>query len=80
MSTVGQGHCLTFVQGHSGVQTFSVAKLPGPLKPNFMQSFYGLEEHKNLLKNGHMTKIATIPIHIFGKNNLKISETNRLDW
>ena len=45
MSTRGQDHCLTFVQGHSDLyfQSAPGDKLLGPWNPNFMYSIYSLE-------------------------------------
>ena len=81
MSTRGQDHCLTFVQGHSDLyfQTSSSAAKPlCPSNPKFHIEVLWVERTK-ICSNGpgHMTKMATMPI--YGKNPLKIfSKTNRL--
>ena len=51
MTTQGQGHSLTVVQGHSDsqFQTYFPQKSPGQLKPNFMESAWDVG-NENLFK------------------------------
>ena len=73
MSTRGQGHCFTFVQGHSDLysQTFAL-KLLDTSMSNFMWHLYDLGNIIKVCSNdvGHMTKMGIMPIYGF-KSSLK---------
>ena len=63
MSTRGQGHCSTFVQGHTDLyfQISSAAKPLGPLKPNFMLLSWGTKVCS--VDVGCKAKMAGMPVY-----------------
>ena len=74
MSTKGQGHLLTFVQGHSDptFSNFFSLETARPIAAKFHVD-YPWDGETEICSNGpgHMTKMAAIPI--YGKNIKKSS-------
>ena len=69
--TRGQGHCLTFVEGHSDLYFQTSAAKP-PIEDKFHVELSWVVRMKVCSKSpGHVTKMATMPV--YGKNPLKVS-------